>query len=161
MMNVNIIAVGKLKESYFRDACGEYAKRLTPFCRLSVIELAESRLPMKPSEKEITAALAAEGKAMLPLLCGKDSFNIAMCVEGKEFSSENFAEKLGELAAGGKSTVNFVIGSSYGIDGDIKKNCGLRLSMSRMTFPHMLARVMVLEQVYRAFQILGGGKYHK
>lgn len=161
MMNVNLITVGKLKESYFREACGEYSKRLNAFCRLTVTELAESRLPDSPSEKETAAALSAEGRAMKKLLDGKDCFNIAMCIEGKQLSSEKLAEKIGEISVSGKSTLNFIIGSSFGIDEEIKKMCGLKLSMSEMTFPHMLARVMLLEQIYRSFQILNGGKYHK
>ncbi len=161
MMNVNLIVVGKLKESYFREACAEYSKRLKAFCRLTVIELAESRLPDDPSEKEIKTALFTEAKAMQNLLWGKDCFNIALCIEGTKLSSEKLAEKISRISVEGKSTLNFVIGSSFGIDEEIKKMCGLRLSMSEMTFPHMLARVMILEQIYRAFQILNGGKYHK
>lgn len=161
MMNVNLIVVGKLKESYFREACAEYSKRLKAFCRLSVTELAENRLPDDPSEKEIMAALSAEGKAMKNFLSGKDCFNIALCIEGTKLSSEKLAEKIGDISVSGKSTLNFIIGSSFGIGDEIKKMCGLRLSMSEMTFPHMLARVMLLEQIYRAFQILNGGKYHK
>ncbi|MDE6763469.1 MAG: 23S rRNA (pseudouridine(1915)-N(3))-methyltransferase RlmH [Oscillospiraceae bacterium] len=161
MMNVNLIVVGKLKESYFREACAEYSKRLKAFCRLSVTELAESRLSDDPSEKEVKSALAAEGKAMKNFLSGKDCFNIALCIEGTRLSSEKLAEKIGSISVSGKSTLNFIIGSSFGIDNDIKKMCDLKLSMSEMTFPHMLARVMVLEQIYRAFQILNGGKYHK
>lgn len=161
MINVNLIVVGKLKESYFREACAEYSKRLKAFCRLTVAELAESRLPDDPSEKEIKTALSAEAKAMRNLLSGKDCFNIALCIEGTKLSSEKLAEKIKDVSVSGKSTLNFVIGSSFGIDEEIKKMCGLRLSMSEMTFPHMLARIMVLEQIYRAFQILNGGKYHK
>lgn len=161
MMNVNLITVGKLKESYFREACAEYSKRLKAFCRLNIVELAESRLADDPSEKEIKAALSAEGKAMRNYLTGKDCFNIALCIEGTKMSSEKLAEKLRDVSVSGKSTVNFIIGSSFGIDDEIKKMCGLKLSMSDMTFPHMFARVMLLEQVYRAFQIQNGGKYHK
>lgn len=161
MLNVNLIVVGKLKESYFREACAEYVKRLGAFCKLKITEIPESRLPDDPSEKEIKAALSAEAKAIRNLLSGKDCFNIALCIEGTMLSSEKLAEKVGEVSVSGKSTLNFVIGSSFGIDGEIKKMCGLRLSMSEMTFPHMLARVMILEQIYRAFRILNGGKYHK
>ena len=161
MLNVNLITVGKLKESYLRDACAEYAKRLGTFCRLNIVELNESRLPDSPSEKEIKAALSAEGKAMLPLLSGKDCFNIAMCIEGKQLSSEKLAEKISRISVDGKSTLNIVIGSSCGIADEIKAMCHFRLSMSEMTFPHQLARVMILEQIYRGFQILNGGKYHK
>lgn len=161
MINVNIVAVGKLKESYLREACAEYSKRLNGFCKLSIAELAESRLPPDPSAKETAAALSAEGKAMLPFLSAKSSFNIAMCIEGRQLSSEELAEKINEAAVTGKSTLNFFIGSSFGLAEEVKKACDMRLSMSEMTFPHMLARVMLLEQIYRAFQINSGGKYHK
>lgn len=161
MLNVNIIAVGKLKESYLREACGEYSKRLGAFCKLNITELSESRLPDAPSEKEIENALAAEGRSMLPILSAKGCYNIAMCIEGSRFSSEKLAERIGKISVDGKSTLNIVIGSSCGISEEVKKQCDLRLSMSDMTFPHQLARVMVLEQLYRSFQILNGGKYHK
>lgn len=161
MMNVNIIAVGKLKESYFREACAEYSKRLKTFCKLTVTELSESRLPESPSDKEIAAALSAEGKAMTVFLNGKNSFNIAMCIEGTALSSEKLAEKFRSESVSGNSTINFFIGSSFGLSAEIKQKCDLRLSMSEMTFPHMLARVMLLEQIYRVFQINGGGRYHK
>lgn len=161
MLSVNIIAVGKLKESFLREACAEYAKRLGAFCRLNVAELPESRLPENPSEKEIAAALAAEGRAMEKILSGKDCYNITMCIEGKRLSSEGFAEKIGGIAVAGKSVLNIVIGSSFGISERVKDASDFRLSMSEMTFPHQLARVMVLEQLYRAFQIQSGGKYHK
>ncbi|MCR5166905.1 MAG: 23S rRNA (pseudouridine(1915)-N(3))-methyltransferase RlmH [Oscillospiraceae bacterium] len=159
MLNVNIIAVGKLKENYLRMACAEYEKRLGAFCRLGIIELAESRLPEKPSEKEILSALDEEAQAMEKKLSG--AYNIAMCIEGKTLSSEKFSELITRIPVQGKSTVNIIIGSSYGIADSIKSRADLRLSMSPMTFPHQLARVMVLEQLYRAFMISGGGKYHK
>lgn len=161
MLNVNLIVVGKLKESYLREACAEYVKRLSAFCNLTITELPESKLPDSPSEKEIFTALANEGKSIAAILNGKGCYNIAMCIEGKQFSSEKLAEKIGSISVEGKSTLNIVIGSSHGISEDVKKMSDLRLSMSEMTFPHQLARVMVLEQVYRAFQILNGGKYHK
>ena len=161
MLSVNIIAVGKLKENYLREACAEYVKRLGAFCKINVTELPESKLPDSPSEKEIQTALANEGKAISQLLSGKDCYNIAMCIEGRQLSSEKLAEKIGGISVEGKSTLNIVIGSSHGSSEDVKKLSDFRLSMSEMTFPHQLARVMVLEQVYRAFQILNGGKYHK
>ncbi|MGN0608781.1 MAG: 23S rRNA (pseudouridine(1915)-N(3))-methyltransferase RlmH [Oscillospiraceae bacterium] len=161
MLNVNLITVGKLKESYLREACAEYKKRLQGFCKINIIELNESRLPDNPSEKEIKAALSAEGKAMLDILNGNNCYNITMCIEGKQLSSVKFAEKIEKISVEGKSTLNIVIGSSFGIADEIKAMSDMRLSMSEMTFPHQLARVMVLEQLYRAFQINGGGKYHK
>lgn len=161
MLNVNLITVGKLKESYLRDACAEYQKRLQAFCKLNIVELNESRLPDSPSEKEIKTALSNEGKAMMSLLSGNSCYNITMCIEGKQLSSIKFAEKLEKISVDGKSTVNIVIGSSFGIADEIKAMSDFKLSMSEMTFPHQLARVMLLEQLYRAFQINSGGKYHK
>ncbi len=161
MLNVNLITVGKLKESYLRDACAEYQKRLQAFCKLNIVELNESRLPDSPSEKEIKTALSNEGKAMMSLLSGNSCYNITMCIEGKQLSSVKFAEKLEKISVDGKSTVNIVIGSSFGIADEIKAMSDFKLSMSEMTFPHQLARVMLLEQLYRAYQINSGGKYHK
>lgn len=161
MLNVNLITVGKLKESYLRDASAEYTKRLGAFCKLNIYELAECKLSNNPSEKEIKAALSTEGKTMTAMLSGKDCFNIAMCIEGKQLSSEKLAEKISKISVDGKSTLNFVIGSSCGIADEIKAMCHFRLSMSEMTFPHQLARIMILEQIYRSFQIINGGKYHK
>lgn len=161
MLSVNLIVVGKLKECYLREACAEYVKRLGSFCKLTITELPESKLPDSPSEKEIFTALANEGKSIAAILNGKCCYNITMCIEGKQLSSEKLAEKIGSISVEGKSTLNIVIGSSHGISEDVKKMSDLRLSMSEMTFPHQLARVMVLEQIYRSFQILNGGKYHK
>ena len=161
MLNVNIITVGKLKESYLRDACAEYIKRLGGFCKLTVTELPESKLSDSPSEKEIDIALSNEGKAIREKISENNSYNIVMCIEGKQMPSEKLAEKIERVSVEGKSRLNFVIGSSFGIAEEIKKLADLRLSMSEMTFPHQLARVMLLEQLYRSFQILNGGKYHK
>ena len=161
MLNVNLITVGKLKESYLRDACAEYQKRLQAFCKLNIVELNESRLPDSPSEKEIKTALSNEGKAMMSLLIGNSCYNITMCIEGKQLSSVKFAEKLEKISVDGKSTVNIVIGSSFGIADEIKAMSDFKLSMSEMTFPHQLARVVLLEQVYRAFSISNNSKYHK
>ncbi|MCL2053943.1 MAG: 23S rRNA (pseudouridine(1915)-N(3))-methyltransferase RlmH [Oscillospiraceae bacterium] len=160
-MNVNMIAVGKLKEEYFRMACGEYLKRLQAYCRSGVIEINETKLSQSPSEKEVSAALSAEGREMGRHLLGKDCFNIALCIEGVQLSSEEFSEKIAICGVNGKSTLNIIIGSSYGIAPEIKAAADFKLSASKMTFPHQMVRVMILEQLYRAFQILGGGKYHK
>ena len=161
MTEVNLITIGKLKENYLRDASAEYVKRLQAFCTLNIYEESESRLPDKPSAKEISAALANEAKSILPKISGRSSLNIALCIEGKQLSSEKLAEKIASSSVSGISTINFVIGSSYGLDESVKSSCSMRLSMSEMTFPHQLARVMLLEQIYRAFQINSGGKYHK
>lgn len=161
LIRINLITVGKLKEAYWRDAAAEYSKRLSADCKLVITELAESRLPDAPSDKEIQKALADEAKAMEPLLSAKGAYNIAMCIEGGQITSPELSEKLSSLAVGGCPVVNFIIGSSFGISDEVKRRADLRLSMSRMTFPHQLARIMLLEQIYRAFQIGRRTKYHK
>lgn len=158
-MNFNIIAVGSLKEKYLKEACAEYLKRLDGYSKAKVTEIPEVRLSPDPGEKEIAAALDKEGAAILDL-AGKDVI-IALCIEGKELSSEEFAKSLSEFASRGRSSFSFVIGSSHGLSEKVKKAADLRLSMSPMTFPHRLARVMLSEQLYRAMNILGNGKYHK
>ena len=153
--------MGKLKEAYWRDASAEYLKRLSADCKAEVVELPESRLPDSPSDKEIKKALAAEAKSMEQYIAAKGAYNIALCIEGRQLTSTDLSRKLADLSVGGISTVNFIIGSSFGIDEGIKQRAALRLSMSEMTFPHQLARIMLLEQIYRAFQIGKGTAYHK
>lgn len=161
MIRINLITVGKLKEKYWRDAAAEYSKRLGAFCKLDIVELNESRLSDDPSEKEKSAALEAEAKMMKNYLDTKGAFNIAMCIEGKQLSSEKLYQKLSDCGLNGFSTVNFIIGSSFGIAPEVKSRAHMKLSMSEMTFPHQLARIMLLEQIYRAFQISANTKYHK
>ena len=158
MMQVRLVTVGKLKEKYLRDACGEYAKRIGRFARLQILELEEARLPENPGEKEIAKALETEAVAIERACAG---YVIARCSEGKQQSSQAFAGLLSRLGVQGQGTVTLVIGSSFGLAERIKRRADLRLSMSEMTFPHQLARVMLLEQLYRGFQIQAGGKYHK
>lgn len=160
MLSVNIICVGKLKEKYLSEAMNEYAKRLSAFCKFSVIELEEAKLPEKASEAEIDSALKAEGKKILSRLSG-EAYVIAMCIEGKMFSSRELSELFDKVSLQGKSRIDIVIGSSYGLCDEVKRRASLKLSVSLMTFPHQLFRVMLSEQVYRAFQISYGGKYHK
>ena len=157
-MNINLIVIGKLKEDYLRNACAEYIKRLGRYCTFTLHELNECRLSDNPSEKEIAAALKKEGEQIRRYAKG---FIVPMCIEGKQLSSEELSEKIMDTGVGGESTVTFIIGSSYGLDPEIKAIGSLKLSMSKMTFPHQLARVMLLEQIYRSFQIAEGGKYHK
>lgn len=157
-MNINLIVIGKLKEDYLKSACDEYLKRLRKYCNIKVFELPEYRLPEKPSEKEISIALENESKDILKYASG---FIISMCIEGKQLSSEDFSAKLSQTAVNGNSTISIIIGSSFGLSDTIKQKSDFKLSMSLMTFPHQLARVMLLEQIYRAFQISTGGKYHK
>ncbi len=157
-MNVKIVCVGKLKEAYLRDAAAEYSKRIKRYCGFEIRELDEFRLPEKPSAREIEKALDAEGKNILKECKG---YRAALCIEGGQLGSTQFADMLYDAGIRGQGNVTFIIGSSYGLSEEVKKAANMRLSMSAMTFPHQLARVMLAEQIYRAFQIKNNGKYHK
>lgn len=160
MLSLTLICIGKLKEKYLRDASEEYKKRLGAFCRLNIVELTPKKLPDSPSEAQITAALIAEGKEIISKI-PSDSKVYSMCIEGKQLSSTALAKEVELCALKGQSSVVFIIGGSFGLSDEVKKRSNFKLSMSEMTFPHQLARVMLLEQIYRAFQINSGGKYHK
>ncbi len=160
MRAVTVLCVGKLKEKYWRDAVAEYEKRLSAFCRLSVVEVEEERLPESPSPAQIAQTLQAEGKRLLARV-PQGAAIYALCIEGKELSSPALAEALDRLAVDGCSHTVFIIGGSWGLSDEVKAAARVKLSMSPMTFPHQLARVMLLEQIYRAAQISSGGKYHK
>ena len=160
MQKVTILCVGKLKEKFYAEAVAEYSKRLKRHCTLEIIELPESRLPEDPSPAEIRQALAAEA-ALIEARLPKGGALIAMCIEGKELSSPALAEKVEQFGLSGASQLTFLIGGSVGLDAALKQKADLRLSMSPMTFPHHLARIMLLEQIYRAYQILSGSRYHK
>ena len=160
MQKVTILCVGKLKEKFYAEAVAEYSKRLKRHCTLEIVELPESRLPDDPSPAEIRQALAAEA-ALIEAKLPKGGAVIAMCIEGKELSSTALAEKVEQFGLNGASQLTFLIGGSVGLDASLKEKADLRLSMSPMTFPHHLARIMLLEQIYRAYQILAGSKYHK
>ena len=157
MLSIDIICVGKLKEKFFVDAVNEYKKRLGAYCKLNICELSEIAVK---NEADIQKALDSEGEVISSKI-PKDAYVIAMCVEGESLSSEKLSEKISGLAVQGKSKLCFLIGGSNGISEKIKSAANLRLSMSKMTFPHHLARVMVLEQIYRAFKIEEGSGYHK
>ncbi len=160
-MNINIICLGKLKESFWREAAAEYSKRISAYAGFKITELAESRLGDKPSQKEIERALDTEGNLILSCIPEKGCLNIAMCVEGRQLSSEELADKISLAGVNGLGTVNFIIGSSYGLSESIKRMADLRLSISKMTLPHQLARVVLTEQIYRALSINANAKYHK
>ena len=160
MQNIQIICVGKLKERFYIEAAAEYVKRLGAYCRLQITELAEERLPKSPSPAQIEAALEQEGQAILSRLPPRSSL-IALCVEGEPYSSEALAGLLADWAGRGESQLAFAIGGSFGLHPSVKRRAWVRLSMSPMTFPHHLARVMLLEQLYRGFSINEGSKYHK
>ena len=160
MQRVTVLCVGKLKEKFYLEAAAEYVKRLQRFCKLELVELPESRLPESPSPAEVQRALAAEAVSIRERL-PKGGAVIALCIEGTELSSEALSKKLAQLASAGASQLTFLIGGSFGLHPRVKQRADLRLSMSPMTFPHHLARVMLLEQLYRAYQIDTGTRYHK
>ncbi|MCI8497574.1 MAG: 23S rRNA (pseudouridine(1915)-N(3))-methyltransferase RlmH [Clostridiales bacterium] len=160
MLHVTVLCVGGLKECYWRDACAEYKKRLGAFCRIDVVEIEEAPAPKKASDAQLKAVVDAEGKRILQKIPASAAV-VAMCIEGKTLDSPELADRLSRMTVDGVSEVVFVIGGSWGLADEVKGRAALRLSMSRMTFPHQLARVMLLEQIYRAFQISSRGKYHK
>lgn len=160
MISIDIICVGRLKENYLKDAFNEYKKRLKPYCRLSVIEVCEYKVSSKPSEQEINRCLIEEGKNILSKV-HNGSYVISMCIEGKMMSSSELSRSIEKIALSENSKITFIIGGSFGLSDEVKNISSVKLSMSRMTFPHQLARIMLCEQIYRAFQILNGGKYHK
>lgn len=159
MLKIRIISVGKFKEEYLRAACAEYAKRLSGYCTLEEIVLEPERLPDKPSAALVEKALSAEAEKIRKKIPA-GAFTVALCIEGKQMSSVAFAELLQKqtLAVG---QICLLIGSSYGLASTLKAAADYRLSMSEMTFPHQMAKIMLLEQLYRAFKINAGGTYHK
>ena len=159
MLNVRFITLGTLKESYLRDAAAEYEKRLGAFCKFEMIQLKEERLSDDPSQNEINTALERESEKIFAQIPPR-AYIVAMCVEGKELSSPELADKLDDVA-NRTSDICFIIGSSFGLSDAVKKRADLRLSISKLTFPHQLMRVVLLEAVYRAFNIQKGTKYHK
>lgn len=161
MQTIQIICVGKLNASYFKDAAAEYAKRLSAFCKLEIVELAEEVISEKQAGTTlIEKALEKEGTAILQAV-NKGSAMVALCIEGTQLSSEQLATYFEQTALEGTSTISFIIGSSHGLSDKVKNACTKKMSMSKMTFPHQLARVMLLEQIYRGFSISKGIKYHK
>lgn len=159
MIKVTVIAVGRLKEKFFIGAAEEYIKRLSKYCELNIIELNDKQPLSAPSQKEIEIQLKKEAQS-IALKIPKNSAVIPLCIEGKELSSEDFAEKISDFENSGKNLC-FIIGGSWGLSDEIKSLAAFKLSFSKMTFPHKLFRVMLLEQIYRAFKINEGSKYHK
>ena len=149
-----------MREAHYISAFAEYEKRLGSLCRFELKEIAEVRLSERPSDAEIAAALRREGEA-IERAVPKGALTVAMCIEGRQMPSEGLAKLLNTAAEGGRSRVCFIVGGSYGLSGDVKGRADLKLSMSEMTFPHHLARVMLAEQVYRALTINSGSRYHK
>ena len=159
MLSVKLITLGTLKEDYWREAAAEYEKRLGGFCKIEIVQLKEERVADNPSEGEIRRALEQEAGKILEQI-PKKAFPIALCVEGKQLTSEELADKLGEIAES-HGEVCLIIGSSHGLADSVKNACRFRLSVSKLTFPHQLMRVLLLETVYRSLNILKGTKYHK
>ena len=160
MFEITLIAMGKLKESFYLSAASEYAKRLGGYCKFNLLELPEAKLPDDPSPGDIAAGLEKEADAILSKI-PRGAWLCIFTPEGRELSSEEFAQRLRTVKNSGKSSACFLIGSSFGIAPRIKAQADFRLSMGRMTYPHHLARIMVLEQLYRAEAIQAGSKYHK
>ena len=151
-MNISIICVGKLKEKYWQDAVMEYSKRLAPYCKLKIVELKETKLPLNAGTAETEAVRISEGKEILSRL-GENTFVIALEIKGERMDSEKFAKKIERLGNDGKSDISFVIGGSFGLSGQVSARADYRLSFSDMTFPHQMMRVILLEQIYRCFKI--------
>lgn len=160
MFDITLITVGKLKEKFYLNAAEEYKKRLSGYCRFQIIELPEYRLPENPSPAEISIGLDREAEQIIAKI-PKGAWFCVLTPEAKTLSSEAFADKLSQIKLSGFSSACFLIGSSFGIAEKLKQRSDFKLSMSPMTFPHHLARIMVLEQIYRAEAIQAGSKYHK
>ncbi|RYG73342.1 23S rRNA (pseudouridine(1915)-N(3))-methyltransferase RlmH [Lentibacillus lipolyticus] len=159
-MNIKIIAVGKLKEKYLKQGIEEYLKRLGPYAKVQMVEVADEKAPENMSEAEMQEVKRKEGERIL-LNISQDTYVITLEIGGKMLSSEQFATRLDELATYGKSKVAFVIGGSVGISEAVQKRSDLALSFSKLTFPHQMMRMILLEQIYRAFRIMRGEPYHK
>ena len=159
MLTVNIIAVGNLKEKYLKEASAEYQKRISGYAKINIIEISEEKLSSNPSEKEIANALDTEAEKIF--LAAKKSKIIPLCIEGTQYSSVEFSNLIEKATIEGISEISFVIGSSYGLSDKVKNSAYKKLSFSKMTLPHQLCRIVLLEQIYRAFSITANTKYHK
>lgn len=159
MLNVNIICVGSLKEKYLVDAVNEYRKRLSRYCKFDITELSEEKITDQETDAVIEKTLSKEGEKILSKV-GKSDYVIAMCIEGKQLSSQELSEKLNDISMS-YGSVDFIIGGSWGLSEEVKRRADFKLSVSKMTFPHQLFRAMLTEQIYRAFSISANAKYHK
>lgn len=159
-MNITIICIGKLKERYWTESVREYGKRLNKYCSLTINELKEEKAPDNASAAEETAVKEAEGKSILKQI-KKEAYVIALEIQGKELTSEALSEKIEALGVAGKSDLAFLIGGSLGLSDEVLSRADFRLSFSKMTFPHQMMRVILLEQIYRSFKIMRNETYHK
>lgn len=160
MLHINIICVGKIKEKFFRDAIDEYSKRLNKYCSLNVTELPDEKIPNNASDKELLIVKEKEGENILNNI-KKDSYVVCLDLKGKQFTSEEFSEKINNISINYNSSITFIIGGSLGISFKVLNNANELISFSKMTFPHQLFRVFLLEQIYRAFKIINNETYHK
>jgi 23S rRNA (pseudouridine1915-N3)-methyltransferase len=159
MMKIKLLVVGSIKEAYLQAGIDEYRKRLTPFVKLELIEIKEEKLPDNPSEADIQNGLSCEGRRLMDKC--DDAFVIALAIEGKSYTSEEFATLINDIAIYNSANIVFMIGGSYGLADSVKQAANLRLSFSKATFPHQLMRLIFFEQLYRAFMIINGRQYHK
>ena len=159
-MKIKVVTVGKLKEKYLKDGIAEYSKRISRFAKFEMIELADEKTPDKASESENQKILEIEGQRILSKVGDRD-FVIVLAIEGKTFSSEEFSKQLEEASIKGFSTLTFIIGGSLGLAQDVKNRANLSVSFGRLTLPHQLMRLVLVEQIYRAFTIQQGSPYHK
>ncbi len=159
-MNITILCVGKIKEAYYREALAEYVKRLSKYCRLNVIEVADEQTPDKASDIEVAAILKKEEERILSKIPA-NSHVISLAIEGKSLDSVAFSSLIDDLGISGKSNICFIIGGSLGLSDNVKSRSDMLLSFSKMTYPHQLMRVILTEQIYRAYRIIKGEPYHK
>ena len=160
MLHINIICIGKIKESFFRDSIDEYSKRLSKYCTLNITELPDEKIPNNASEKESLLIKEKEGQNILNNI-KKDSYIICLDLKGRQFTSEEFANKIQNISLNSNSSITFVIGGSLGISNSVLNIANELISFSKMTFPHQLFRIILLEQIYRAFKIIKNETYHK
>lgn len=159
MLSINIICIGKIKESFFKDAINEYSKRLSKYCNLNIIELSDEKLPSKLNDKIIDNIKNIEGKKILSHL-KKDSYKICLDLHGKQFSSEEFSSKIDSISLNYNSSITFIIGGTLGVSSEVLNCADEKICFSKMTFPHQLIRVFLLEQLFRAFKISNNETYH-
>lgn len=159
-MNINIIAVGKIKEKYIQEGIKEFSKRLSRYCKLNIIEIEDEKAPESLSEKDMLIVKGKEGEKILNKI-PTNSFVITLVIEGKQLSSESLAEKFEEIMVNGNNDITFIIGGSLGLDSQVIKRSNFKLSFSKMTFPHQLMRLILLEQIYRSWRIIKNEPYHK
>lgn len=160
MMKISVIAVGSLKEKFLKDGCNEYLKRLGSFAKINIVEINEERCSQNPSDNEIAQVLDKEGKRILAKI-PKGAYVVPMCIEGQQLSSEDFSKKIENIALNGNGEIAFIIGGSFGLSDEVKSVGDFKMSFGKLTLPHQLMRVVLLEQIYRAFSISNNSKYHK